>query len=297
MRSIVVGVLGDPVREPALDLALAEAVTRRLPLEVVHALEPPVFGEVPVDLASSREAATARVEAAVERARDRVDPGRSARVTVLVLDGDPVTCVTSRAETAALVVLGSRRLGGWARALRGSVGTGCLHHCLGPVLVVPDTAELPADRWLRSRVVVGVDGSAASLSALQWAAAQAAEWRSDLVPVVVLGSDGQPPLPLRGPEPLEDRLAVLLSEAGADGLTVLPRVASGRPAEQLRGLVEPTDLLVVGSQGRSPLAGLLSGGTSTPVAESARCPVAVVRAGQVRRETHQRRARALYARD
>lgn len=295
MRSVVVGVRGDAVREPALDLALSEAVRRRLPLEVVHALEPPVFGEVPVDLDGLREVMGAQVAAALDRARARVDAAGAAQVSTAVLDGDAVTCLSSRAGTAALVVLGSRRLGGWARALRGSVSAGCLNHCLAPVLVVPDTAAVPADRWPRSRVVVGVDGSVASLSALQWAAAQAGEWESELVPVVVLGQDGEPPLPLGGHRDLDERLAVLVSEAGGDGLAVRPRVVRGRPAEQLRGLVEPEDLLVVGSSGRSRLAALLSGGTSTPVAESARCPVAVVRAGQVRRETHQRRA--LYVRE
>jgi hypothetical protein len=105
----------------------------------------------------------------------------------------------------------------------------------------------------------------------------------------VLGEDGQPPVGLRDGPHLTAVVWKLMIEAGCGDVEAHPRIVQGHLGDQLRAVVREEDLLVLGSRGRSGLAGLLPGGTTTEVAESARCPVAVVRTGQARREIHQRR--------
>ena len=295
MRSIVVGLQGNRDVEPALRFALDEAVRRRLPLQVVHAYPVPRYGEVTVALLpghvrSLRDEAERVAQAALESAKDVVPGGHTVQATLTVMEGHPLSCLLSFADTAALVVVGSRGFGPFERAIRGSVSAGCLHRCPGPVAVVPDGTGAPADRWLRSRVVVGLDGSRASLSALSWATSQAREWGSTLVPVVVLGRDDLPPPALRDGNNLTALVWRLVSEAGSGDLEIHPRWLRGHPSTQLRGAVGPDDLLALGSRGRGGAIELLAGSTSMPVAESAPCPVVVVQAGQARREIHQRRA-------
>jgi len=59
---------------------------------------------------------------------------------------------------------------------------------------------------------------------------------------------------------------------------VVVNVIEGGPAAVLRAAAEDADLLVVGNQGRGNLASALLGSTSAEVADSAPCPVVIVRA-------------------
>ena len=59
-------------------------------------------------------------------------------------------------------------------------------------------------------------------------------------------------------------------------------VAEGDPAESLIIASEHADLLVLGTRGRSPFAGLVLGAVSQRCAAAATCPVVLVKArGQV----------------
>jgi nucleotide-binding universal stress UspA family protein len=136
-------------------------------------------------------------------------------------------------------------------------------------------------------VVVGVDGSPPSLTALAWAAEEASLKKLDLHVVVawhmplMLGM----PLPLpTGFDPLEPARDVLeqAQRAVADSypdLVVKTHVEEGPAA---RGLVRTAQavgasLLVVGARGHGEVAGLLMGSVSENVATHAKCPVVVVR--------------------
>ena len=55
---------------------------------------------------------------------------------------------------------------------------------------------------------------------------------------------------------------------------------SGDPAESLLAAAQDADLLVLGTRGRSPLAGLLLGSVSQICAAAARCPVVLVKDGE-----------------
>ena len=294
MRSIVVGVRGDTELEPALDLAVEEAVRRRIPLEAVHCYEVAPYGEwppvlQPARLRERREAAERVVTEALARAVERVPGGATADARTHVMEGEAADCLISMAPTAALMVVGARGGGAVRRGLRGSVSAEVLHRSWAPVAIVPHAAPTVPDRWVRSRVVAALDGSPASLSALSWAVAQAYEWGSVLVPVTVSTLTGRAPAALM--ERTTDLAAAVwtaVREAGGQSLEVHPHFLEGSPQRALQAFVAPEDLLVTGSRGRSGATSLLMGSTSTFLASQAGCPVVVVREGQTRRETHQR---------
>lgn len=137
-------------------------------------------------------------------------------------------------------------------------------------------------------IMVGVDGSPPSRTALTWAAAEAADHGAELVVLTVwertllppMGSGGVPqsPVPDPGQRATEDLLAVIKEELGEDPpVLVQPRAKEGSPAKVLIEHSADADLLVVGTRGRGGFIGLVLGSVSQHVAAYAKCPVTVVR--------------------
>ena len=144
------------------------------------------------------------------------------------------------------------------------------------------------------KIVIGIDGSAHSSAALRWAADEAALRSARLeivhawsfVPVATPADSGLVPMAWTDNVELlavtrkaaEDAAAAQVEDVlGADhGATV--SVVEGGPAEALLDAAKDADLLVVGNRGRGNLAAALLGSTSAKVADSAPCPVVVVRA-------------------
>ncbi len=131
------------------------------------------------------------------------------------------------------------------------------------------------------RIVVGVDGSPASLSALRFAHRQADLTGAELHAVTSWT------YPLSYDEPVdatdwqanaETILDNALGEALPAAVTgVLRHVTEGHPAGVLLGSVGPADMLVVGSRGHGGFTGMLLGSVSQHVVAHAPCPVVVVR--------------------
>ena len=137
-------------------------------------------------------------------------------------------------------------------------------------------------------IMVGVDGSPPSRTALTWAAAEAADHGAELVVLTVwertllppMGSGGVPKIPVPDPSQraTEDLLTLIKAELGEDPpVLVQPRVKQGNPAQVLIEQSADADLLVVGTRGRGGFVGLLLGSVSQHVAAYAKCPVTVVR--------------------
>ncbi len=137
-------------------------------------------------------------------------------------------------------------------------------------------------------ILVGVDGSPPSRTALTWAAAEAADHGADLVVLAVwersllppMGSGGVPESPVPDPRQTatEDLLEVIKSELGDDPpVVVQPRVKEGSAAKVLIEQSADADLVVVGTRGRGGFMGLVLGSVSQHVAAYAKCPVTVVR--------------------
>lgn len=139
----------------------------------------------------------------------------------------------------------------------------------------------------RLRVVVGVDGSPASLEAVQWAV-RYAHLTGALVEAVtswsmpnMYGSDfatGYGSLELNWPDLSAEIQETALTTALPEGSTTIKRtVVCDHPAMALVNASTGADLLVVGSRGHGGFAGMLLGSVSAYVVAHALCPVVVIR--------------------
>ena len=205
-------------------------------------------------------------------------------VTVQLEPQDSVAAVLIEASTSArLLVVGSRGRGGFTGLLLGSVSVTVAAHAHCPVVVVRTRR---ADDSSVRPVVVGVDGSPTSTSAVDHAFDQASRLGLPLVAVhawelpTLFG-----PVPPWLPEEVEEiRMAekAVLSESLAGHMERYPdvnvtsMVHRGGPAHVILAAAEDAELLVVGSRGLGGFRGLLLGSVSQAVLHHATCPVAVV---------------------
>lgn len=137
----------------------------------------------------------------------------------------------------------------------------------------------------RGRIVVGVDGSAASMTALRWAIRQAkltgsevdavTAWRLPSTYGFATAADGAADFEGDAHKILTDALNEVSGEA-ADVL-VRQQVVQGHPAYVLVDAARGADLLVVGSRGHGGFAGALLGSVSQHCVHHAPCPVLVIR--------------------
>ncbi len=139
-----------------------------------------------------------------------------------------------------------------------------------------------------SKIVVGVDGSHASVAALRWALDEA---RLRGLPVTAIYAFDYPEisttsqaLHLMGTDFAAYRaagekiLAAAFDELDANSSMDVERVVTEGPAAAvLIEAAESDDLLVVGSRGHGGFTGLLLGSVSDQCSRHARCPVVVVR--------------------
>jgi nucleotide-binding universal stress UspA family protein len=206
--------------------------------------------------------------------------------------GDPPTVLMEASRDATALVVGARGLGRLQGLLLGSVSMHVAQRADVPVVVVrgrTDRRDGP--------VVVGVDGSAQSLSALRWAADFA---RRHSAPLRVVHAWSLPftmhpgALLLEAGRVRAETLADLrstvtrettgLAEAPADQDVVVATepeadVVDGSPSSVLLQESQRARLVVVGSRGRNAVAGQLLGSTSLSCVTNAACSVAVIRPG------------------
>jgi nucleotide-binding universal stress UspA family protein len=282
---VLVGVDGSDASRAAIDLGVREARLRGRPLRLVHAFVWPLLRvhlgpspEGPPDGGLAAEADRILGEALA----DARSAGADLAVTGEVIDGAPAPVLLAEARHAELVVLGDRGLGGFTGLLVGSVAVQVAAHAPGPVLVA--RGEMPE----QGPVVVGVDGSADSELAVEFAFQEAAARNAELV--ALHAWYGSPPRRIEDELPLiynaEDvqaeqvrQLAEAIAKARSrfPAVTVAEVVRHGRPARTLVEAAAGAQLVVVGARGRGGFTGLLLGSVSQAVLHHAPCPVAIVR--------------------
>ncbi|PPK67008.1 universal stress protein [Actinokineospora auranticolor] len=284
---VVVGIDGSDTSLTATKWAADEARRRGTTLSLVHACVPPAVRH-PTTLASQADYIDAltdhgRVWLREARAVARhAAPGLPVRQDLRV--GQAAAVVLEAAERAALVVVGSRGLGGFRALTVGSVSTAVAHHASCPVVVIREGIEPNAD----GPVVVGVEGSPASDAALAFAFAQAARRALPLVAVHTWSDVAYPglwtavPLGVDWGEVTESEAALLDARLAAyrvdyPDVPVRPVVTRDRPVRALLTHADSASLLVVGNRRRHALTGPGTGSTSTALLHLCPCPLAVVR--------------------
>jgi nucleotide-binding universal stress UspA family protein len=261
------------------DEALAEAVpvvaayARKWGAEVrvvhVHRMDPNAVGG----------AGTEVVEAVVDRLRS--DGVRAEGEIRLVDHGDrigPAIATVATREGADLVAIGSRGRSDLGGLFLGSVSHDASGGLALPVLVVRASCTAPAEP---AKVLVGVDGSAASDEAMTEAAEIAASFGATVVVVhvvQVIAAEGVAMV-----EPEEQAQATLRRAVGAvEAHGVEATAEAPLDHSAANGIVAAAerhgaDLVVLGSRRPSHLGGLIMGSVAHEAIHRLRCPVLLAR--------------------
>ncbi|WP_229680067.1 universal stress protein [Saccharopolyspora thermophila] len=285
-QSVVVGVDGSESSAQAARWATAEAARLAAPVHLLLVNDDP-----------AREAfAKQTVHDLAERCRlDHPELD----ITADVDDGHPAAELIHRSDAALLLVVGSRGHGAFRDALLGSISTSVAAHARCPVVVVRghETESGP--------VVVGVDNSTGSRTALHYAFEAANRRHTELVAVQALPdtyfTGSAYPQPDR--RDLHDRADLHLSEqlsgwcADYPDVPIRREVAAQHPVTALCDAARHAQLLVVGHRGHGGFAGLLLGSVANGVLHHAPCPVAIVRAAPPDRRTRPGRRSPALRRD
>jgi nucleotide-binding universal stress UspA family protein len=215
-----------------------------------------------------------------------VEPARALGLTCRCegFVGDPRRVLLERAVDldASLTIVGDT--GHWAvlRPPLGSVAGYLVHHSAHPVVVVPAAGgPLPG-----GRLVVGVDGSAGSAAALQWAAAFARAVRGSVVATFVhdLADESYPHPPQASAwhHSVEPKVRAAVDAVNEPGVDVELRTVAGHRVEALLEVADEVDspLLVVGARGSGGFRRLLLGGTAVELLHHSTRPIAVVPFGR-----------------
>ncbi|MFV6029274.1 universal stress protein [Streptomyces sp. NPDC056264] len=277
MNEILLGVDPRDQSVPALVWAADEAVRRGLVLRLVVAV-PPAHDGLRYGALARQSALRMRAESAITNAEDLVRYLHDGlRIVTERVNGTPATVLRDMAAHAALVVVGSRRLGRAAEMLsESSVAVPLTAGADCPVVVVgaPEhTAVYPPT------LVVGVDGSESAQAAVAFAVEEASMREARLRAVWVWR---RPVLPHDDAEGGLAERRRLLAEAVAGWAERYPDVAvsqevlRGHPVEQLALASQESLSLVVGRRGRGGYSGMRLGSTVHGLLHRAPCPVITI---------------------
>jgi nucleotide-binding universal stress UspA family protein len=288
-RTVTVGVDGSTSSISAVRWAAREAGRRDAALRLFHACVLPAMRH-PRPLS----AAVGYSDGLFEDGRRWLREAKNAalleqlglEVSTELTIGNAVDQLVYESDTASLLVVGSRGLGGFRDMLLGSVSVAMGAHGHGPVAVVRAPAP-GAPPPAQGPVVVGVDGSPASEAAVAYAFEAAADRHAPLVAVHAWSDVFADPAWSMSP-PKVDRHAVQAGEEEQlhermsrwrekfPDVSVFLEVIPDRPAHALLGRGEKAQLIVVGSRGRGRYARAALGSTTRALLHHAVCPVVVL---------------------
>jgi nucleotide-binding universal stress UspA family protein len=294
-RSIVVPTDFSPLAEAAAARAAVLARRDGAELHLVHALAAPVLIDpygysVPADLwAGLREAAQSRLE----QARKAVEARGVPKVTTHAYEyPDPVVSIAEaiRAHRGDLVVMGTHGRRGIQRAFLGSVAERALRTLDTPVLAVREDVETAAQPI--AKIALAVDFSPHSDRAVEMAEALAARLSAsiDLVHVLYVPLDYDPfpgVLPASRDElervmtaQASERLEKIRERLAQRGIRVQVHLDRGHPDAAIVGLARRagSQLIVMGTRGRTGLAHVLLGSVAERTLRGSPCSVLCVRA-------------------
>ncbi len=283
---VLVCVDGSTASDAAVAWGAREAIMRKLPITLMHAVEPVVVGWPEGRLYAEmpdwqRDDAQRVIDQARKAMSACVAGAEPPEIRTEVLYSGVVQALAEASKDAWVIVAGSQGLGALGRLLLGSVTTGLIHYAHCPVAVI-HSSEGPAPD-AAAPVLLGVDGSPASEAATALAFDEASRrgvglralhvW-SDVGVFPMLGMDWRD-REREGQEILAERLAGWQEQY--PDVHVERLLFCDKPSRWLLQESERAQLVVVGSRGRGGFPGMLLGSVSSAVAQSARVPVIVVR--------------------
>ena len=168
-RPIVVGLDGSQHSSHALDWAIGEATSRRLPLRLLHALHTGTTGwsplmAPPADVDDQRRI----LESALHHVRTTAP---DVPVTSTITPGPASVALEDASAEADTLVVGASSRGVIGSVLLGSTSLHVIGHADCPVVVVREPSDM--ETRAAGHVVVGFDGSHLSDDALAYAFASA----------------------------------------------------------------------------------------------------------------------------
>jgi nucleotide-binding universal stress UspA family protein len=267
---IVVGVDGSPASWDALHWAVGEAHRWRAPLEVLI-----------VDEGHGASGVRTNESRLAQMVSDARQLDRAVRITGTVGHGHVVPALCEAARSARMVVVGHRGHHGFGRLLAGSLSGRIAENASVPVTVVH------SDGTTSGPVVVGVDGSAGSDTALG-VACDEAERRGTGVVAVLAYSHPVHPWLTNGLAPPSDPQLLHASACAALEATVAPWrrkypalpvrtvTAAAQAVPFLTDLSRRAQLVVVGAHGHGNPTGSL-GSVPEKLLSRAHCPVLIAR--------------------
>jgi nucleotide-binding universal stress UspA family protein len=274
---IVVGISGKPSGESAFRWALDYADAHHADVELVHVVDDR-WATVTKSLAG-----TALLDAEHEL-RSRAElastqhPGLQIHPTVL--EGSPIDSLVERAGGAQLLVVGSHELGRFQGLVFSTRAAHVAALATVPVAVVPTGHEFTG-----TGIVVGVDGSASSVAALEFGAKEADRlgqsltavyaWRA-LTPWTTVDEEYDPTDPTDSDRLVLSEAIAGLAEEYPD-LHIEPVLSRALPTDALMNACLDARLLVVGTHGRHGAAKVWLGSVSHELVLAMPCTVVVVR--------------------
>lgn len=277
---VVVGVDGSAGSAGALSWALDHARRRGGSVRVVMAWDYPSLAMMPTPVGNPVPPPDAMEAAAEATLAQLLGPLRSSagvEVAEVVTRGPAAQVLVTQATDvgADLVVVGNRGAGRVRSVLLGSVSRKVATSAPCPVAVIPEGAT----PGVAGPVVVGVDGSASSLTALRWAG-EATDG-----PIRAIHVFEYPYGPEFAVEDFEwehpqDLGRQMLERAVADTLgdrtDVTAEATEGDAREVLTAASAGASMVVVGSRGTTGLDWLILGSVTTDLASRADAPVVIV---------------------
>lgn len=272
LHGILLGYDGSPGSEEALGWAAREARSRGSVLTACLAWAPGYPASATEVAMFARRSGERTLVQGLRHAQDLMGSGE---IRPLLADGPAATALCELSGDAEMVVVGSRGQGGLAGLLLGSVSSQVAAHAHGRVVVVRGHWQRVAGH-IAAPIVVGTEGSAPSVAAVEFAFEEAALRGTSLVAVCaladapgVLGGSGQ----IR--RDFED--LITRAEKGHPGVTVCRQIAEGSARSALLAAAFEAQMLVVGARGLGGVRGMMLGSVSHTLLQHAPCPVGVAR--------------------
>ncbi|MBY0442607.1 MAG: universal stress protein [Mycobacteriaceae bacterium] len=283
---VLICVDGSPAAEAAIAWGAREAIMRKLPITLVHAVSPVIVGWPVGQLyADIPEWQNEQAQYVIDQAHKTLSTGLAEsalpEIHTEILYSSVVPALIHASKDAWMVVVGSRGAGALGRLLLGSATTGLLHHAHCPVAVIRPAEG--ATGQSNAPVLLGVDGSPAAEAATALAFDEASRRGVALTALHVWSDVGVFPLAGMDWREREEQEREVLAERLAGWQEHYPdvhverRLHCDKPAQWLVKESEHAQLVVVGNRGRGGFTGMLLGSVSSTVAQSATVPVIVVR--------------------